>query len=155
MNYNNFKVVAKYTIAYGVLLIMVLVLLIFSKIEYYNRSLYLLIAGVTFATYLLLLAMKPHFFGIQLVKDVLEVRFYNPHPFVGNYKQIKIPLSEYDGYEVVKTLFGPRIIFKIKRGKRTGQYPPLSLSAVGRKDREQIFKFLDNLKAQHQSSSNN
>ncbi len=147
MNYNNFKTVAKYSIIYGVLLIIVIVLLIFSAIEPYFKKWYLLIAGITFAVYLVLLALKPHFFGIQLNKNVLEIRFYNPHPFVGNYKQIKIPVAEYDGYELKKTLFGPRIIFKIRRGKATGRYPALSLSAVKKQDLEEIIKFLDKLKA--------
>ncbi len=147
MNYSNFKSIAKFTIIYGVLLIVVLVMIIFSMIEPYNKTWYLLVAGVLFAAYLVLLLIKPHFFGLNLNKNVIEVRFYNSHPFLSNYKQFKIPLSEYDGYELRKTLLGPRIVFKIKRGKQVGRYPALSLTAVPKRDLKDILEFLDNPKA--------
>ncbi len=148
MQIDNFKRVAKITIAYGVLLIIFIVLFLFSFFEPYYRNIYLVLAGVFFAVYLFLLLSKPHFFSLEEKNSTLIIRFYNPHPFVGNYRQIKIPIQEFDGYEVRRGLFGQRLVFKIRRGKQTGHYPPLSITALNKEEKLRLFDYLDKIKPQ-------
>lgn len=147
MKYNNFKLVAKISILYGFLLIVSIVMFAFSYFEPSHKNIYLVLASLSLIIYVFLLLIKPHFFSIQKVKNILEIRFYNPHPFFSNYRMIKIPLEEFNGYEIHRTIFGPRIIFKIKKGKRQGKYPPISISAVSKKDKLALKDFLDNLKS--------
>ncbi len=145
---DNFKTAAKISVALGVLLVITVVLYIFSLIEYAHRKTYLILGSVTLLVYLIMLLKKLHYFGLNIENNTLIIRFYNPHPFISNYKQIKIPLEEYDGYELKKHLFGQEIIFKIRRGKQTGKYPPVSITALSKDQKQQLFEILDGLNSE-------
>ena len=152
---SNFKSTAKITILTGVLLVVAVVLFIFALIEPYRQKIYLILAGIVFVAYLVILLRKMHFFSIHRENDTLIIRFYNSHPLLSNYRQIKIKLDEFDGYELKGGWFRQEIIFKIKRGKQTGKYPPVSITLLSKDEKRQLLEMLDNLKVDGQISEQN
>ena len=143
----NFKRSAKVTILLGVVLITAIVLFVFSfLVVYTRRNLYLILSAIFFAMYILLLIKRFHYFSLTEQGDSLLIRFYNPHPFISDYKKIVIKKSEYDGYEIKKRLFSKDIIFHIKRDNKKGKYPAVSISGLTREEQQKLISFLDNLK---------
>ncbi len=143
----NFKRSAKITILFGVLLIIAIVLFVFSfLVVYTKRNMYLFLSGLFFTVYIILLLKKVHYFSLTEQGDKLFIRFYNPHPFISDYKKIVIDKQEYDGYEIKKRFLSKNIIFHIKRNNKRGKYPPVSISGLSKDEQKKLIEFLDNLK---------
>jgi len=128
-------------------LIVAVVAFIFGLSNYMYKTTYYTVAGIAFLLYILLLIRKPHYFGLYDEKDHFVVRYYNPHPFFSNYKQVKIKKNEYDGYKIKNNLFGfqKSVIFYIRQGNKKGQYPPISISGLNKQQRKQLEEYLENL----------
>ncbi len=154
-NIDNFKRAAVLTIVLGVLLIVAIVLFIFGFIEYYYRKIYFIIAGLSFLAYLVLLLKRMHYFSLTVDNGFLIVKFYNPHPFMSNYRQIKIKLDEFYDYQIKKGLFNQDLILKIKQKNKIGTYPPVSISGLSKTQKQELIEILDNLKQKQQISKNN
>ncbi len=152
---DNFKRAAVLTVILGVLLITAIVLFIFGFIEYYYRKIYFTLAAISFLAYLIILLRRMHYFAMELDKGFLIIRFYNPHPFVSNYRQIKIKTDELYDYQIKKGLFGQDLIIKIKQGNRIGKYPPVSITALTREQKKNLIQILNELKQNKQVNQNN
>ena len=154
-NIDNFKRAAVLTILLGVLLIVAIVFFIFGFIEYNYRKIYFFIAALSFVAYLIILLKRMHYFSLTTGNGFLIVKFYNPHPFMSNYRQIKIKLDEFYDYQIKKGLFNQDLILKIKQGKQIGTYPPVSISGLSKDQRQELIEILDSLKQNQKIGNDN
>jgi len=89
---------------------------------------------------------KPYFVYYSDNGKMLVLRYYPVSIFNQRKNSIEIPKQFFVKYERRKFLFGTQeelIVYQYFRNK-VAKYPPISLSAVDRKDRERIFASLDN-----------
>lgn len=76
--------------------------------------------------------------------DKLILRYYPLHPFHEKFKSIEIPKSEFSHFEIKKGLFNLRteVILFQQTVRGVAKYPPVSISALTKKDRENFLASL-------------
>lgn len=80
----------------------------------------------------------------QESEDKVIVRYYPLHPFHHNFKSIEISKATLSHYELKSGMFGMRselTLYQITN-KGLAKYPPVSLSAVSKKNKEKIIETL-------------
>lgn len=105
------------------------------------------ISGLSLIVYITLHLLKLHYFYLNRDKKNVTVRFYNSHPLLRKYKQFQIPLHAFSGYEVKKSLFDKKqeLILKVKTKNGIVDYPPVSISALNKKEKRELFAVLNKL----------
>jgi hypothetical protein len=81
--------------------------------------------------------------------DRIVLRYFPMGVFTSKKNSIEIAKNEFVGYEIKKQLFGLRekLILKARTGRGLAKYPPVSLTALNHKEKENLFKALDRLKS--------
>jgi hypothetical protein len=89
-----------------------------------------------------------HYIYFSDAGDRIILRYFPMGLFTSRKNSIEIGKNEFAGYEVKKQMFGLRekLILKAKTGKGLAKYPPVSISALDSKEKENLFKALDRLK---------
>ncbi len=90
---------------------------------------------------------KPYFLYFSDNGEMLILRYYPVSIFNQRKNSIEIPKKFFVKYELRKFLLGTQeelIVYQFFRNK-VAKYPPISLSAVDRADREKILSSLDKL----------
>jgi hypothetical protein len=79
----------------------------------------------------------------------ITLRWYKPGLMPGESKSIEIPAERFAGYEVKKQFFGLHrhiTLFQQVQGRKAA-YPPVSISALSKKQREEIETTLKNYRS--------
>jgi len=110
-------------------------------IEHYVMFALAIILCVSF-TYLVLI--KPEYVYFAEVKGSLQIKNYPARPILRQYKAFEIKLSSIHHFEINRSIFNKKITLTIwvKTNKGTGNYPPLSLSALSKNDLLKMSKYL-------------
>ncbi len=88
---------------------------------------------------------RPYFVAYSDLGDKIVLRYYPLSLFTSRKNSIEIPKSQLVKYELKPFLLGTQhwvILYQNFRNKEA-RYPPVSLSAVDRKDREKILASLE------------
>jgi hypothetical protein len=90
-----------------------------------------------------------HYVYFSDAGERIVLRYFPMGAFTYKKHSIEIGKSEFTGYEIKKQLFGLRekLILKAKTGKGLAKYPPVSISALTRKEKESLIRALDRLKS--------
>ncbi len=87
---------------------------------------------------------RPFFVSYSDQGEMLVVRYYPVSMFNSRKNSIEIPKKQFAKFELKKFLFGKQqklILVQNFRGKEA-KYPPISLSALDREDREKMIESL-------------
>ena len=90
-----------------------------------------------------------HYVYFSDAGDRIVLRYFSMGAFTYKKHSIEIGKSEFIGYEIQKQLFGLRekLILKARTGKGMAKYPPVSITALNRKEKENLVQALDRLKS--------
>jgi len=90
-----------------------------------------------------------HYIYFSDAGDRIVLRYFPMSAFTHKKNSIEIGKREFAGYETRKQLFGLRekLILKARTGKGLAKYPPVSITALARKEKETLFQVLDRLKS--------
>jgi hypothetical protein len=148
MKIENYEKAGKYRLYFPLLFVASATLIIYSVAVFDKlKSVWLGIGVVLYLIYLFLILKKPYYINFEVKHTSIVVRFFNPHPFLSKPKAYNIRINDFAGYEIVEKLGGLNkfIVFKIKKGKQIGAYPPLSVSLLTKDQIENIKKELDTI----------
>jgi len=83
-----------------------------------------------------------------MLKKKITVRYYSAHPAFRKYKAYEIPQAYFSGYEINKSILGLKkeIVLTAKGPKGEMSFPPVSISALSKKELEYLIRFLDKYK---------
>jgi hypothetical protein len=89
-----------------------------------------------------------HYVYFSDAGERIVLRYFSMGAFIYKKHSIEIGKSEFIGYEMQKQLFGLRekLILKARTGKGLAKYPPVSITALTRKEKENLIQALDRLK---------
>lgn len=81
--------------------------------------------------------------------DKIILRYFPMGVFTYKKHAIEIGKHEFAGYETKEILFGFRrkLTLKVKTAKGVAKYPPVSITALNPKEKEDLLKALDRLKS--------
>ncbi len=87
---------------------------------------------------------RPYFVSYSDHGEMIVMRYYPLSLFTSRKHSIEIPKKQLVKFEVVEFLFGSqqKIILYQNFRKKVAKYPPISLSAVDKEDRERIIQSL-------------
>jgi len=90
-----------------------------------------------------------HYIYFSDAGERIVLRYFPMGAFTHKKNSIEIGKKEFVGYEIKKQLFGLRekLILKAKTGKGLAKYPPVSITALTKKEKESLFRVLDRLKS--------
>lgn len=113
----------------------------------HRNSIAILLGAIYLFLILRPLVLNHYFIYATVEEGVLRVKFYKLGFIPGKPKTFEIPVKEYNKFEIRTYLYGLRediILFrKIKKG--IAKYPPLSLTALTRKQRNQFISMLKSI----------
>ena len=113
-----------------------------------NYHLAIIIAGIY--VFYMLFNMLRRYYYVYFSDDNAKVimRYFPATAFTKKKNSIEIAKRDYAGYEKKKWLFGfrERIVLMVHTPRGTAKYPPVSLSALSRKEKESLYRALDKLK---------
>jgi hypothetical protein len=80
--------------------------------------------------------------------DKLVLRYFSTGVFTHRKNSIEISRNDFAGYEKKTALFGFRekVILKVKTPRGIAKYPPVSFTALSRKEKRDIYSVLEMLK---------
>lgn len=87
---------------------------------------------------------NPYYFYFDDSKDVLVFRYYPVGIFNSKKNSVQIPKQQFVKFEIVKYFFGMEeklILYQNYRNK-VAKYPPITLSAVDKADKEKLKNIL-------------
>lgn len=146
MKIDTYKRAGKYRLILPLLPFISLIFVVFAFIEGgQSAQIYLAITAVFMIIYLFLILRKPHYFYFETKHNTVIVRFYNPHIGFTKPRAYQIAISNFAGFSVKKSLLSKSIIFKIKKGKKTGDYPPVSISLLNKGELVRIKEELNTI----------
>jgi len=117
-----------------------------------EKSLTILTVAVTVVYLLLLLRpviMKYMYLFFSADERRITLRWYKPGLMPGESKSIEIPVERFAGYEINEKYQGLHsylILYQQVQGRKAA-YPPVSISALTRKQREDVVATLKNYKS--------
>ena len=78
------------------------------------------------------------------IKGSMQIKNYPARPILRQYKAFEIKLSSIHHFEINRRLLNKKVTLTIwvKTNKGTGNYPPLSLSALSKNDLLKMSKYL-------------
>jgi hypothetical protein len=136
-----------------ILLILVLLLTYLYENQFFgltNYHLAIIIAGF-YVLYMLFNALRQYYYVyFSDDHDKVILRYFPTGVFTHRKNSIEIPKRDFAGYEKKRWLFGYRekIILKVHTSRGTAKYPPVSLSALSRKEKGNLYQALDLLARQ-------
>ena len=144
---NNQLQVAKIKLAYILSLSIGLFLLAFGLFgSFYSFEKYIMLfaAIILLMFFIYLVIIKPEYIYIAEIKDKIQIKNYPARPLLRNYKAFEIKLSTLNNFKIQKSFFNQKasLILTIKTKKGEGNYPPLSLSALSKKELTKLSKYL-------------
>ncbi len=148
MKIENFKKAAPYRLIFPLLIISFVVSLVFYFSNPVDYNIILLIIGIVLIfIYIFFFFKKPYYFSFETKYKSFVIRFFNPHPFLSKFKAYEIQLDEFDKYEIKDSFkgFNKNLILHIKKGKKSGTYPPVSLSLLSKNQIEELKKEFNTL----------
>ncbi len=97
--------------------------------------------------YIYLHILQPYYLMFKVDKGQLQVRYYYAHPGLHKPKAFIIPLKDFAGYEIKKSVFPGKIkvILQQKTAKGVASYPALSLSAMPSPGRDKLHQLLEKI----------
>ncbi len=113
----------------------------------YKEIIILGFLSLVILAYLSMLLLKLNYFSLDTTKDKISVRFYTAHPVFRKFKLIDIPQKSLSNYYIKKTIFGLKqeIILEAKTPKGEFKFPPVSISALPTKKKENMILLLDEI----------
>lgn len=83
---------------------------------------------------------NPYYFHFHDSNDMLVIRYYPVGLFNSKKNSIEIPIQHFVRFEIQKFFFGleEKLIIYQNYRQKTAKYPPISLSAVDKDDRERL-----------------
>jgi hypothetical protein len=89
-----------------------------------------------------------HYIYFSDAGNKIILRYFPMGVFTYKKNSIEIGKSEFAGYEKKKVLFGFRekLILKVRTGRGLAKYPPVSVTALNQKEKENLYRALDRLK---------
>ncbi len=104
----------------------------------------LVLAIALFVSFIYLVLIKPEYVYLAEHKGSLQIKNYPARPILRHYKAFEIKLSSIHHFEIHRSIFNKKITLTIwvKTKKGTGNYPPLSLSALPKNDLFKMTKYL-------------
>jgi hypothetical protein len=115
-------------------------------VQQYN---FLIVAIALAFIYGVMFNLKLFYFYLSDGGNKIIIRFFNVHPFLGKYKSIEIPRNSIKDYEIEESIFKFKrdLIISIKTTKGIGKYPPISISALTKKEQRDLEEWLKKQKA--------
>ena len=148
MKIDNYRKAIAYKFYFPIIGVGALSIFIYSLIEQGNLNLiYYAISLLLVVLYVFLAIRKPNYFYFEPRHSTIIIRYYSPQPFFFFFKAFEIPINYFSSYEIKQKFSGYKksIIFKIKKGKSTGQYPSVSISLLSQNEIDQLKKELDTI----------
>jgi hypothetical protein len=118
---------------------------LFEPNEEYVRTAFLIILLIIIVAYFSMLALRLNYFFLQDTGDSLLVRYYSAHPFLRSYKAFKLPANTIKSYRVKSSLFNLKheLVITAESNKGRFVFPSLSLSALSKSERKEVYDILD------------
>lgn len=148
MKIDNFQKAATYRVYFPILLIASIALIVYFIVDTAHYKIIWLILGlIPTVIYTYMFLTKPYYFNLETKQRSIIIRFFNPHPMMSRKKAFEIPISSFVKYEIKYSMGGKKksLIFYIKKGKKTGAYPPLSITLLTKTQIEALEKELNTL----------
>lgn len=148
MKLNNLHKADKFRFYFPMLIIFSIPMIIYAFISTEELAyLFGIAGGVALIVYILLWMRKPHYFNIETKYNEIVVKFYNTHIGFSKTKSYQIKNNELYGYDIAEQLggFSKIITFKIRKGKKVGTYPPVSISLLSKEDVTKLKNELDTI----------
>ena len=147
---NNQLQVAKIKLAYILSLVMGLSLLTFAltgSFFSFEKYIMLFLAIFLLLFFIYLVIIKPEYVYFAEVKNKIQIKNYPARPVLRSYKAYEIDLSAFHHFKISKSFFNQKaeLILTIKTKKGEGDYPPLSLSALSKKELIKLSKYLSSV----------
>lgn len=156
MKVDNRLRTAKLKIAYMLTFIVILALSMYFYFEYHYITTYpisfgillpgaMIILSIIYVTFLL---RKLDYFFVEYLGNKIMVRYYTAYPIFRKYKAFEIPRSYFHDYEIKSSLLGflKSVQFTVKTPKGKFKYPPLSITLLSKRQLDDLFNMLDELK---------
>jgi len=145
---NNQLQVAKIKLAYIISLLVGLSLLVFVYSSYIftvEAYVMLFLSIALFLFFIYLIIIKPEYIYFAQIKNKIIIKNYPARPIFRNYKAFEIDLKSLYSYKIQKSFLNKKIelVLTIKTKKGTGNYPPMSLSALSTNELKKLLTFLD------------
>jgi hypothetical protein len=82
-------------------------------------------------------------------RDTIILRYFSTGIMTHKKNSIELPKTDFAGYEKKRWLFGFRekVILRVKTPKGIANYPPVSFTALSKKEKQSIYQSLDRLKS--------
>ena len=83
---------------------------------------------------------NPYYFHFHDTTDMLVIRFYRVGLFNHKKNNIEIPIQHFVKFEIEKFFFGidEKLIVSQNYRQKVAKYPPISLSALNKEDRDRL-----------------
>ncbi len=89
-----------------------------------------------------------YYIEIEKVDDTFEIKFYNTFPFNRSFKMYKIPISSFIKYNTTGNRFYKKKLHLYQMSaSQLAKYPPIYISALNKKDQENLKTFFSQLKS--------
>lgn len=98
------------------------------------------IAAVYIVISLIGMFRNPYYFHFHDTTDMLVIRFYPVSLFNHKKNSIEIPIQHFVKFDIEKFFFGleEKLIVHQNYRQKVAKYPPISLSAVNKNDRDRL-----------------
>ncbi len=106
--------------------------------------------------YVCMLVLKLNYFYYSGSSNKLIFRYFSIHPFLGKKMAIEIPKTILSDFHVSTSLFGLKkeLTLSVKTKKGSANYPPISISALTKKDTKRLSKNLESIVRTNKSLKN-
>nr|WP_320117292.1 hypothetical protein [uncultured Marinifilum sp.] len=106
-----------------------------------------LISAVFVSAIIISLSLNLNYIIYKVSDKKIILRYYPLHPFHENFKSIEIPKSSFAYFEINSKIMGlkPELILFQQTKNGIAKYPPICLSALGKKDVKKITNSLQQL----------
>lgn len=132
----------KIKLGYSVFIIVYLLLLVLSLIFTFtpNYLFEIIWSAVCITAFILFIVMDYNYIYYTNEGDKIIFRYQALNPFIVNPKSIEIPKRSFYKFEFTKSLFGKKtnILFYQKTKDGVAKYSPVSLTALTKKEREEL-----------------
>ena len=140
------------TVVFTLVILLIIFLPWFDESEFWltRYHVVILVSAIYIAVNWINYLKRPNFVSYSDQGEMIIVRFYPVSMFTSRKNSIEIPKKQFVKYELQPFLFRTQhklILTQNFRGKEA-KYPPVSLSALDKEDREKILQSLDKFSAQ-------
>ncbi len=99
---------------------------------------------ISFLYFLYLVLISPYYIYMAESKGSLQIKIYPARPVLRQYKAFEIKLNTLSHFEIRKSFMGQKVYLTlwVKTKKGTGNYPPISLSALSKAEQNKVSKYL-------------